>query len=230
MRKELLLTQRSLQLWSWDLDDPAWDAYSDVLSKDEREHAQGYKTSVLKMNYQRCRTALRLTLSRYVAIPAAQIVFSYNRYGKPMLAQQQCYFNVSHSGSRAICAVSASEVGVDLESHKRIDIDIDALIPLICHTQEMAHINTLNVHKNMQFFWLWTCKEAYCKAQGDGLQRDLTGIKIEDRFGAKVVDEQSCNSGDWYLYPLEIFAGFAACVCSMQHNCEIEIMPPVSFS
>ena len=53
MRKELLLTQRSLQLWSWDLDDPAWDAYSDVLSKDEREHAQGYKTSVLKMNYQR---------------------------------------------------------------------------------------------------------------------------------------------------------------------------------
>jgi len=89
--------------------------------------------------------------------------------GKPrLLAYPDLHFNLSHSGTLAVCVVSDQPVGVDVEEERDIDLK---RFSRCFQPEELAWINGSgnSVHA---FFRLWTRKESYLKRTGTGLLCD----------------------------------------------------------
>ncbi|MGN0493649.1 MAG: 4'-phosphopantetheinyl transferase family protein [Acutalibacteraceae bacterium] len=88
-----------------------------------------------------------------------KFTLSYNENGKPTL--DFCFFNISHSGDFAVCAVSDFPVGVDIE---RIGRFKGREKYMLFTPRESEYVNERDCE--YRFYTLWTRKEAYIKARG----------------------------------------------------------------
>jgi 4'-phosphopantetheinyl transferase len=204
-----------VHVWHVDLGGADWRNLPDFLHRDEREKMKRFRTSRLQQRYQRCRSALRIILGGYLRRDPAEIVFDYRLFGKPELACEPLCFNVSHSGNRALIALSRHRLGVDLETILDRRIDIAAMLPDVCHPTEVAALAAQCETDSAPFYQLWTRKEAYCKAIGRGLQRSLQALRFEELgSGTAAVIDESANAGPaYFVHQLDIQSEFAASVC-----------------
>jgi 4'-phosphopantetheinyl transferase len=110
----------------------------------------------------------------------------YSDYGKPFLAPESNHpgfsFNLSHAAGLALYAVTYNQdVGIDVE-HIRTDIEYEEIAQQFFSPGEVAVLRTVpDPLKPLAFFNCWTRKEAYIKAQGQGLSLPL------DRFDVSLV-------------------------------------------
>jgi len=151
-----------------------------LLSDAERERAARFTFEKDRARYISCRKALRLLLGRYTGAPPEEIVFRYERHGKPALAGIPGWqFNVSHSRDLAAIAISRYDaVGIDLEL---IDPEFprDEVAPEILAPDEIRDLAALPAGTQpAYFFQLWTLKEALLKAAGCGFSLDPRDIRI----------------------------------------------------
>jgi 4'-phosphopantetheinyl transferase len=118
-----------------------------------------------------------------LAIAPATIQFTYGTHGKPFLNSTRhpnpLSFNLAHSQDRALFAFSRTgTLGVDIE-HLRQDVDALALSQRFFAQREHRAIADLPSNQQVPaFFCLWTCKEAYLKATGEGLA-GLPSVEID---------------------------------------------------
>ena len=82
----------------------------------------------------------------------------------------QLCFNVSHSHNLAVYAIALNRsVGIDLEYLRQIP-NVQQLAKRFFSPDESTIINTLDKEQQEEFFFrVWTIKEAYLKATGEGL-------------------------------------------------------------
>ena len=112
-----------------------------------------------------------------------RVIFEYSPRGKPQLAsslnQDSLQFNVSHSQDLAIYGFNYQRIiGVDLEYIKD-NIDYKQLAKRFFTTQELQLIHSYPTSEQKTiFFQLWTAKEAYLKATGEGLAGSLDTIEF----------------------------------------------------
>jgi 4'-phosphopantetheinyl transferase len=127
------------------------------------------------------RVALRRILAGYLGVLEADLALTRTPAGKPCLdGQDGPAFNLSHSGSSAVIAVSARElVGVDIErlrgrAHEN-------LIERALGIEEAAIVRACApAERELAFLRHWTAKEACLKAWGTGLSGDLRAVRIGD--------------------------------------------------
>lgn len=93
--------------------------------------------------------------------------------GKPCLrpempGERALYFNLSHSGAYAVCALADEEVGCDIQQISPVR---DRLIQRFFHETERAYIGD----SDERFTRVWTMRESYAKMTGEGIavMRDL---------------------------------------------------------
>lgn len=87
--------------------------------------------------------------------------------GKPVFARfPECHFNVSHSGSLALCALSDRPVGADIE---RLRPRRAGLPAYVFRGAEYERFLTLGGDW-AAFYVLWTEKESIVKYTGEGLR------------------------------------------------------------
>lgn len=90
--------------------------------------------------------------------------------GKPYLTSGQ-KFNIAHAGTMVSVAFADSDVGIDIEERKQIDVEgiIDFFHP------EEIHFLKQQAPENYEakFYDLWTRKEAFLKAVGNGITNGL---------------------------------------------------------
>lgn len=96
--------------------------------------------------------------------------------GKPYLMDSDYHFSLSHSGSFAACAISDHPVGLDLERRGRMS---DALLRRSFSPEEQALIRAAEDPDHL-FTRLWTGKESYVKATGQGILFPLRDIQPLD--------------------------------------------------
>ena len=121
--------------------------------------------------------------------------------GKPFFpAFPQYHFNLSHSGSLALCALDEQPVGVDIEG---IRPHHPNLARRICSGEELTWLegqtDTIGA-----LCKLWTCKEALVKCRGTGLTVPLREIRVPLTCGGE---------RDGILFHAFGTAGWCACVC-----------------
>ncbi len=99
----------------------------------------------------------------------------YNDYGKPYLKDGNVFFNLSHSGSVAVCALSDGEVGVDVQ--KVVPVK-NGLLKRVCTQSEYSFITAQERGAEERFCRLWTVKESLIKFLGKGLSLSPSRIEV----------------------------------------------------
>lgn len=187
-----------------------------LLSADEQKRAQRFIFDQHRKSYIVNRGILRVLLGCYTNTPPDKIDFKYSRNGKPLLARNTkpatIFFNLSHTKDMALYAFASCRwLGVDVE-YIQTAIEINEIAKRYFHSNEVRMLSQLATEARKKCFYeLWTCKEAYLKATGEGLA-GLELVEIfktnDDNISLKrhgPIDKEHC---DWHLYQLEPKPGY----------------------
>ncbi len=105
------------------------------------------------------------------------IVFSVTPFGKPYCKSHgEIYFSLSHSGDFLALAISDKDVGIDIEKIRGAK---ENLVNRVCCKNEKDRIFSSD-NPDVEFTKIWTRKEAYLKALGTGIDRELSSIDTTD--------------------------------------------------
>lgn len=181
--------------------DQLLDRYSDTLHADEWLRLNRLKLARHKRSYTLTRILCRMVLSGYYPdISPKHWFFSRSEFGKPSIGNSiggPLYFNLSHSGDRiALGITNIGELGVDIEQIHR-SRDYCAIVDNHFSEREQFWVYaTDEPERRRRFFKLWSLKEAYTKALGEGLRIPLNGFSIsplpEPRI-EKTWDQDRCS-------------------------------------
>jgi 4'-phosphopantetheinyl transferase len=212
---ELHLWRHDLRRYDATVDESEPGALWLSLSGDERARAARFHFARDRNSYVAARGGLRRVLSRYTEIPPADLAFSYGARGKPALVYSgiapKLAFNVAHSGAYAVYAVGCRrQVGIDVE-RIRPEVAIEDLAAANFSPKERRALLALSRDERLRrFFALWTCKEAYVKARGEGLFIPLDSFHVV--FGRDGSVRLEAEDGPWYLQVFPAAEGYPAAV------------------
>lgn len=207
----------SLSIWELDLDLESDLAVRELqtLSSEERERASRYRFDADRRVYLKTRYMLRELLGSTLACLPQAIEFSYSAYGRPMLAgvsNAELDFNVSHSGERALIAISErGAVGIDIE---RIGADkgILDLCQNFFHPEETQRVLSEHADGRLsRFYEIWTLKEAVIKLLGTGLSQPLTEFCVPHKASCPTM---TLGEKQFSAWPLQVGDGYAAAFAS----------------
>ncbi|MEP6901717.1 MAG: 4'-phosphopantetheinyl transferase superfamily protein [Actinomycetota bacterium] len=152
-----------------------------TLSADEKQKADKYYFDKDRNHFIVARGTLRKILSGYLGIAPNEICFAYNLFGKPILdvKNNQFRFNVSHSQGLALFAITRErEVGIDLE-FIRSDFAVLKTAQSFFSEPEISALKNLPTElQTAAFFSIWTRKEAFIKAVGEGFSYPSTKFTV----------------------------------------------------
>jgi 4'-phosphopantetheinyl transferase len=191
--------------------------YEHMLSADERARAGRFHFAQDRHRFIVARGILRTLVAGRLGLAPAAVAFSYLAHGKPAVAAESPLdFNLSHSGNRALFALSGNgRVGVDLEALDR-DVDVMALAQRFFHPGETAALRQLpQPLRRRAFFACWTRKEAVVKATGDGLlaaPMDAFEVSVAPDAPPRILASGRLVAADWSLHTIAASPGHAATV------------------
>lgn len=177
------LRDREIHVWYAYLTGPEElePALLQTLSIEETLRRDRFRLSHLRRSFTLSHGILRQLLSRYIGVPAAQIVFGYGPAEKPFIniPNTSLQFNMSHSGELAVYAFGRGcRIGVDIE-HMRLVPDLESIASRFFSRQEHQNlINLTSAHRPEAFLTCWTRKEAYIKAVGNGFSASLDSFQV----------------------------------------------------
>jgi 4'-phosphopantetheinyl transferase len=152
-----------------------------MLDAEELIRADRYHFAADRNIYIAAHALARFMLTEATGLPITTWRFVAGKFGKPALTSEfstlNLHFNISHTRGLAACAIANRQIGVDVE---RFDAGINLNLAQNYFAPE--EIQILDITPSSQrvqtFFRLWSLKEAYIKATGDGLSRPLNSFSF----------------------------------------------------
>lgn len=194
------LAEGEIHVWRLRLNDTVWNVeeLTGVLSSSEIDRAGKYRFVPDANRFIIRRAKLREILGSYTNLPARDVRFVYNRYGKPILDAQiggeRVHFNLSLSRETAVLAVTLGiRIGIDVEFVDPTFPGFEIAEKYFTATEISALEKLSSSELSAAFFYLWTQKEAYVKAIGEGLGHALPDRTLADEPCAGVFT----LNGDW---------------------------------
>jgi len=119
----------------------------------------------------------RYSVGHYLEKPDQEINLFFGEKGKPHIGNlDDVHYNISHSGHYVVCAVAPSEIGIDVERIRKVNLRI---AERFFSPSEIHDLMACEEEKRMKYFiTLWTIKESYLKAIGRGLTQHLNSFTI----------------------------------------------------
>jgi 4'-phosphopantetheinyl transferase len=215
------LERTQVHVWAASLQTASedWEDLCVELASDERARADRFRTPQLRRRFVVARVILRRILAAYAPLDASALRIGYGAHGKPCLMDApDLRFNVSHAGDSAVYAVaSRREVGIDIEATGR-EVDVVGVARQAFSSLEREVLVALAPHAQREaFFRIWTRKEAYIKARGEGLSYPTRLFSVLHCNGddALIDDERDGQARDrWRVSDLDAPPGFAAALAA----------------
>lgn len=185
-----------------------------LLSAEEQARAARFVVESARERFILGRGFLREALAPYTGQPPAALTFTYGARGKPLLAHSPLHFNLAHSGDVLLLALTdVGDIGVDVEQIRPLP-----------HLHTMAHDNfspaeiaaVLALPHEQQptaFFTVWTRKEAYIKATGDGFRRPLASFDVSLDDPPRLLRAEGDDPARWTLLHVDPAPGYIGAVC-----------------
>ena len=235
------LSEGEIHVWEIALDDPLGNPDNplyEILSEDEKERAARLRFSEYRSRFITARGYLRRILGRYLETRPEEIVFAYNEHGKPGIPaernRQKINFNLSHSGDIALCAVTTDrEVGVDIEYVRHVTRSEKILERFFSPAETEYYLTCPAIMKDRSFMSLWTIKEAYSKAVGNGFTARLRELDLSPALTGVSPSRVSVSLRDgaekWSIYTLTPSDEYAAAL-ALRGEARDLIYFPVAFA
>ncbi len=137
------------------------------------------------------------------------VIIEQNEFHKPYLKDYpEVHFNLSHSGKKAICAISDKEVGCDIEEIKD---PVTEVISRCFSKEEQAYIEK-SIDKREAFYRIWVAKESFLKAIGTGINDDMTRFSTIPK-GDTILLMQNIDKKTWVITEKKT-EGYIYAVCT----------------
>jgi phosphopantetheine--protein transferase-like protein len=149
---------------------------------------------------------LRWILGRYLGISPEAIEFNCGLYGKPAISgySRKMFFNLSHSSGVSVLAFDPEhEVGVDIEKIDE-EFEYDPIVQHFFTHEERQYIQHSKEAEERRFYEIWTRKEAYLKALGTGITKDLHVEVLKEKMSGNRFLENETDRMD-FLFRSMIF-------------------------
>ncbi len=189
------------------------------LDAEERERAARFFREADCLRFVIARSTRKELLGRMLDAEPSTLAFDEGRYGKPRLAdaaKHRLHFNSSHSGDWILHAFDVDEVGVDVELIRPEMAVFDDFAWVLSPEERQSVLDAAPAARAAAMATVWVRKEAYVKALGAGLQRELTEIGIVDDEGGqpKLAFDRGAgpDARDWVFDDIEVDAAHKACV------------------
>lgn len=124
---------------------------------------------------------VRLYYSQKLNLDYRAIEYDFGVHDKPVLKGYKAeFFNISHSGNHVVVAFSDQTVGIDVEAIKK---DRRNIAQRFFTESEIKDMNSmLGEGEQIRYFYqLWTLKESYMKAIGDGMTMSLSSFAFNKK-------------------------------------------------
>jgi 4'-phosphopantetheinyl transferase len=153
-----------------------------TLSPDEISRADRFHFPRDRARFVAGRGILRVLLGAYLKREPQSLSFKYGPQGKPKLEQNQgnsLHFNLSHKeGLGAYAFARQRQLGIDVEAIAS-DFPGEDIARRFFSSRELQELVALSPELRAEAFFLaWTRKEAYIKAQGQGLHIRLDSFDV----------------------------------------------------
>ena len=218
------LSRDELHIWLASLDQPVRDLprHTRALSTEERRRADSYSFALDSRRFISRRWILRGILGCYLGADPSELALRYGKNGKPelcdVLARSSLNFSLSHSDGVGLFAFAQNRVvGVDIERVREV-LEIDSIAEDFFSTREKQLIGSVcQRDKKDAFFTIWTCREAFVKALGDGLSQAPLGQRALSRVAGSLdssgSSEQTHEESKWSVECFRVAPRFAAAFC-----------------
>ncbi|WP_229704059.1 4'-phosphopantetheinyl transferase family protein [Caldalkalibacillus thermarum] len=188
----------------------------DCLSELERRQSMKLIDKKQMKRYVAAHGLLRIVLSAYVTIEPKQISISRTPFGKPVLTDyRHIHFNLSHSHHFSYIAISyqGRQVGIDCETVR--DVNHECLAKFVFNPSQYLLYKHLDSHiQRIQFFSMWTQKEAFIKAIGLGFQyRRIKDIQVDINISQSSSVTNTWKGKQWVTVPLKKGPEHSASFC-----------------
>lgn len=161
---------------------------------------------------------IRNDINENYGIHNDDINFEYSSVGKPKVDIKDYHFNISHSGGYVLCGISQSDIGVDIEEIKDVDFRISKYV---FSESEQKIIDSSEDDKTDIFYRLWTMKESYLKATGEGFNSDIKSVSFD-------ICESNIFYDGWHIKEYDILDEYKVSVCS-RDNRFVESIKTISY-
>jgi len=200
--KSINLPKNEVHIWNFDLNKYLLliDKFSNILSEEELMRADKFYFDRDKNWYIISRGLLRVFVNVYSSIPAKEINFIFNDFGKPSLQKSyniyDLHFNLSHSKNYMnIGFVNDTDIGIDVELMKPFKDHLE-IAKRFFSTAEVEQLLSFPADKMLDgFYSCWTAKESVIKLSGEGLSFPLK------EFDVQLVN---LNVGESYNYKVDL--------------------------
>lgn len=206
---QMTLDEKEIQVWilQWreliDWIKHNWEAMSLL----EKNYVKKFMHEDDRMRSAAGKILTRKLLSHYMIIPEKQIEILRGEFGKPFLNTSnpsKLHFSVSHSEEIVLVAIAKERLlGIDVEKMHSIP-DYLSLSRNFFTRNEWINID--KVRDEMLFYYYWTAKEAYVKAIGSGLHRELNSFEINENG---IIDSME-DSKKWNRRTIDVSEGYIA--------------------
>jgi 4'-phosphopantetheinyl transferase len=210
-----------VHLWSLSLNLPAaaLAQAASLLTPHEAERAARFRFAGGRHRAIAGRGQLRAVLGHCLGADPAGLEFSYGPQGKPALAgvwsRSGWHFNLAHSADLALLAVTrAGPVGVDVERLRPLTYAGQVVSRFFSPREDAAFRVLPEDQKPDAFLRLWTRKEAWLKATGEGITQSLGRVEVSFLPGEPArllsLPEGPAALCRWRLHELDCAPGFIA--------------------
>lgn len=189
-------------------DDAHRVAIADALSESERERRDGFLHLGARGQFLTGRWLLRNVLARLEHLHPRDVRLNETERGALELADDSngpsgWHLNLSHTDGLVALAVARTPVGIDVEDRERRGRTIE-LADRFFAPSESAALRALPPERQRQrFFDLWTLKEAYIKARGQGLAIPLASFAFDPDRDPLGFSPQPGDPIDWRFARLD---------------------------
>lgn len=202
-----------IDVWLFDspiLDGVCADRLRMVLTPAEIDETRDHVFAADAQRFAASRYWLRLILGDILGQPPQEVEFALGDFGKPCLpAAPAIHFSLSHTVGLTALAIAATAIGIDVERVDRFPMHV-CRAPFF----QNRELEWLSSHAPQQRVLrccqLWTAKEAYLKATGEGL-RAVHSVTLRSASSRGYHYQLVANADygrRWYLRPLHVPNGF----------------------
>jgi len=158
-------------------------AVRNLLSFSEYTRYKRFRVPGKKNEFLHSRLLLQSLIIHYTPYQPQDVQIIPDGLGKPFFFHNSKrilpFFNLAHTEGMIVCAIGHIEqLGCDIEI-LRENFDTDQLIHhVLCPAEIVTYQSLPDIQRQLFFFKLWTVKEAYTKALGQGLHIPMESLHV----------------------------------------------------
>jgi 4'-phosphopantetheinyl transferase len=191
-----------------------WDFLFSFLSEEKKKRVGAFLRYEDALRTLIADGIIRFIIHEKLGLNHQHIFFTTNTYGKPFLQDHpDFHFNLSHASDWVVCVIGTQAVGIDVERIQPIDLQIAYRY---FSKEEIQWLDTAEENEKLEIFYeIWTMKESYIKAVGQGLSMSLDSFSVHPCLRLHPVQSQGDTKFFIKKYALDPLYKLSVC-CSVQ--------------